>query len=114
MIGISQAIDKQRSPYAAIVAYRRLGLALPIVLSALPALAQQVADTDSAVVCADDGKPGSAYSRQHRTFHGSRPGYEHDHIVPLCLGGADSEANLQWQPLDEARQKDQLERFACI
>jgi len=37
-----------------------------------------------------------------------------DHIVPLCLGGADNDANLQWQPIAEALEKDRLERAACI
>lgn len=73
----------------------------------------RIASTSEAEVCATDGLPGSAYSRTHRRSRPGRAGYEHDHIVPLGLGGADTEANLQWQPLDEARRKDALERFAC-
>lgn len=74
-----------------------------------------IASTAEAEVCATDGLPGSAYSRAHRVVKRSgRQGYEHDHIVPLCLGGADNEANLQWQPINEALEKDRLERAACI
>jgi len=37
--------------------------------------------------------------------HG-RPGYVVDHIRPLCHGGADTPANMQWQTRSEARAKD--------
>lgn len=87
---------------------------LAVVLCTIPAVAQQVASTSEAEVCASDGRGGSAYSRAHRTYRLGRSGYEHDHVIPLCLGGADTEANLVWQPLDEAREKDRLERHACI
>lgn len=39
--------------------------------------------------------------------------YELDHIIPLCLGGINDRSNLQMQPIDEAREKDKLERKAC-
>lgn len=42
-----------------------------------------------------------------------RPGYERDHIVPLCAGGPDTPDNMQYQPLAEARKKDVLERRMC-
>lgn len=75
----------------------------------------RIASTNQAEVCASDGLPGSAYSRAHRVVkRPGRAGYEHDHIVPLCLGGADTDANLQWQPIDEALQKDKIERAVCI
>jgi hypothetical protein len=74
---------------------------------------QEIATTDKAAVCVSGGRPGSAYARAHRSYRPGRPGYEHDHIIPLCLGGADTEANLQWQPLDEAREKDKMESVAC-
>ncbi len=73
-----------------------------------------VASTSEAEVCMTDGLPGSAYSRARRVVaRRGRPGYERDHRVPLCAGGADTEVNLQWQPIDEALDKDALERFAC-
>lgn len=75
----------------------------------------RIASTDVAEVCATDGRPGSAYSRAHRAvMRRPVPGHQVDHVVPLCLGGADVEANIRIQPIDEAMEKDQLERAACI
>ncbi len=45
--------------------------------------------------------------------HGPCPGWIIDHIVPLCLGGADALNNLQWQTIADARTKDRSERAAC-
>jgi hypothetical protein len=39
--------------------------------------------------------------------------YEADHIIPLCLGGPDTLANIQLQPWAEARRKDEVEIAAC-
>lgn len=75
----------------------------------------RIASTDVAEVCATDGLPGSAYSRKHRVVPRKPvPGHQIDHIVPLCLGGADVDANIQIQPIEEALEKDKLERAACI
>jgi hypothetical protein len=43
----------------------------------------------------------------------TRPGMVRDHVVPLCLGGADSAANIQYQTYQQGRAKDALERCAC-
>jgi hypothetical protein len=50
---------------------------------------------------------------------GSHPTYEIDHLIPLCLGGADSDANL-WpeprrsiEPTWSAERKDELEARMC-
>ena len=40
--------------------------------------------------------------------HG-RPGYVVDHVVPLKRGGADSPLNMQWQTIEDAKQKDKWE-----
>ena len=40
---------------------------------------------------------------------GACPGYVVDHIIPLKRGGADLPENMQWQTLDEARDKDKVE-----
>lgn len=40
-------------------------------------------------------------------------GFVIDHVQPLCAGGADSPANMQWQTRREAAAKDVEERRAC-
>lgn len=44
---------------------------------------------------------------------GACPGFVVDHIKPLCLGGADSPWNMQWQASALALEKDRLEWAAC-
>jgi hypothetical protein len=50
---------------------------------------------------------------------GSHPDYEIDHLIPLCLGGAEDPSNLWAQPrrsIEEtwnAEAKDRLERLMC-
>jgi hypothetical protein len=44
---------------------------------------------------------------------GSCPGWIVDHIEPICFGGADAPFNMQWEPLPESLDKDQLERAVC-
>lgn len=39
--------------------------------------------------------------------------YQMDHLVPLCLGGADVEANLWPELWPQARDKDKIEAKAC-
>ena len=50
---------------------------------------------------------------------GPHPQYEVDHLIPLCLGGADSDLNL-WpeprrsiEPIWNAERKDELEARMC-
>ena len=38
---------------------------------------------------------------------GACPGWVVDHIVPLCLGGADVPANMQWQDREASLRKGQ-------
>ena len=90
-----------------------------------------VASGDTAEVCESDGRPGSAYSRVHREMNeaqrradfarygilwADRQLYEDDHLVPLCLGGADAAANRWPQPRSGewgSYEKDRLESYAC-
>jgi hypothetical protein len=44
---------------------------------------------------------------------GACPGWIKDHIVPLCAGGANAPANLQWQTREAAKAKDRTERRWC-
>lgn len=41
------------------------------------------------------------------------PGWVIDHVVPLCAGGEDAPANMQWQTVEAAREKDREERRVC-
>lgn len=41
------------------------------------------------------------------------PGWVVDHVVPLCAGGADHPANMQWQTKAEAKAKDADEHRQC-
>lgn len=45
--------------------------------------------------------------------HGACPGYVVDHIVPLCAGGPDAPANMQWQTVDDGKAKDRTEHTQC-
>ncbi len=44
---------------------------------------------------------------------GACPGYVIDHIRPLCAGGPDTPANMQWQTVADAKRKDRDERRMC-
>jgi hypothetical protein len=47
-------------------------------------------------------------------LHGGRcPGWIVDHKEPLCAGGADKPANMQWQTVADAKAKDKLEWALC-
>lgn len=38
-----------------------------------------------------------------------RPGYVIDHVIPLKKGGCDCPDNMQWQTIEEAKEKDKWE-----
>ncbi len=44
---------------------------------------------------------------------GKCPGYVVDHIRPLCAGGPDNAANMQWQTLADSKVKDRDEHREC-
>lgn len=44
---------------------------------------------------------------------GRCPGYVVDHVAPLCAGGADRPSNMQWQGVEESKDKDRREREQC-
>lgn len=44
---------------------------------------------------------------------GPCPGFQADHIVPLCMGGPDLADNLQWLADDEHRAKTRTDAANC-
>jgi hypothetical protein len=52
------------------------------------------------------------FMRQTGYPHG-RPGWIVDHRIPLCAGGPDTPANMQWQTVRVARAKDRFEKELC-
>lgn len=45
--------------------------------------------------------------------YGECTGYVIDRIIPLVCGGAEEPANMQWQTIAEAKEKDKWERIGC-
>lgn len=41
------------------------------------------------------------------------PGYQVDHIIPLCFGGPDDPANMQWLTVEAHKAKTRLDLKAC-
>jgi hypothetical protein len=77
---------------------------LLVIFCALPAMA--------APLCVN-GHP--APRPTHLAYGGLAPrvGYERDHYIPLCLGGADAPANVRYQAYPEAYTKDEEEKRLC-
>lgn len=90
----------------------------------------KIATSDKNEICGTVN--GLTYSKQHRqtsqalkeevyknagvSYPQPIGKYEVDHIVPLCLGGADELQNLQLQPAEPIpgfHQKDVVEAWAC-
>lgn len=44
---------------------------------------------------------------------GACPGFEVDHITPLCAGGPDTQANMQWLSVDDHRFKTRVDVREC-
>jgi hypothetical protein len=63
-------------------------------------------------------KAKAEFKRQHpcpatNSSRGKCPGFVIDHIKALACGGADAPENMQWQTIDEGKQKDSWERVNC-
>lgn len=52
--------------------------------------------------CPDTGRPS-----------GACPGWEVDHIIPLCNGGPDKPDNMQWLTVDAHREKTKTDVRVC-
>jgi hypothetical protein len=86
---------------------RRTALAISVLIALTPSAASARSKSVRAEFqrlhpCPSTGMP-----------RGACPGYVADHIAPLCAGGADAVANLQWQTIEDAKIKDREERAAC-
>ena len=46
-------------------------------------------------------------------IYGACPGWVIDHVWPLCAGGCDVPANMQWQKKADSVRKDRLEWKMC-
>lgn len=89
-------------------------LALSLVLLALPAVLPQTAaarrnlsnltrtDFIKANPCPATDKTGLPC-----------PGYGIGYAIPLCAGGPDDISNMQWQRIEDAKEKDKRERQLC-
>lgn len=86
------------------------------------ALAPQAHGHAEAPLAKEKAKRSSAAIRQFKQLQpcpatgaksGPCPGYVVDHIEPLCAGGADAPANMQWQTVEAAKAKDKLEHAQC-
>lgn len=72
-----------------------------------PALATERSPAQRAAFVRDNPCPATQNTR------GACPGWVVDHVVPLCAGGADHPANMQWQTKAEAKVKDAAEHRQC-
>jgi hypothetical protein len=48
-----------------------------------------------------------------RLVKGACPGWQVDHVLPICAGSADSVANLQWLTVAEHKTKPRSDVSAC-
>ena len=85
----------------------RLFPALALVLLTTPAMAtprspRMVRDFRALHAC-----PATAMPR------GACPGYQVDHVVPLCAGGVDAPANMQWLTVEAHRVKTRRDVQMC-
>lgn len=52
------------------------------------------------------------FLRQHG-FERTPPGYQVDHIIPLCAGGEDAPENMQLLTVEEHRRKTKVDLWLC-
>lgn len=45
--------------------------------------------------------------------YGACPGWQKDHVVPLCMGGADATYNMQWLTVYAHSQKTKIDVRDC-
>jgi hypothetical protein len=128
------ALDARKIQQAIAEEYGRLAAPTFTRQAAPPAIIPDPTLTPGAVRTTDVGEVCSTSTRDLRHWSrerddhimreyglpsGAHPQYEVDHLIPLCLGGADSDANL-WpeprrsiEPVWSAERKDELETRIC-
>lgn len=52
------------------------------------------------------------FLRQHGVER-TPPGYQVDHIIPLCAGGEDAPENMQLLTVEEHKRKTKVDRWLC-
>lgn len=91
-------------------------LALALTVPASASVSDLPRDADGKI------KRSSWQVRKFRAAHpcpatgrvtGTCTGYVVDHIWPLCAGGPDKAANMQWQTRAESLVKDRAEKTMC-
>ena len=85
--------------------YGRASALLCLILLSLPAQARDrnvPAEFQRQVPCPSTGKTT-----------GACPGWERDHIVPLCRGGSDTVANMNWLTIEQHKAKTRAEVKLC-
>ncbi|WP_153110101.1 HNH endonuclease signature motif containing protein [Propionivibrio limicola] len=85
---------------------KAITIALLTTLATLASATERSSSQRAAFVrenhCPATGKP-----------RGPCPGHVVDHVVPLCAGGDDAPSNMQWQTVEDAKQKDKDEWRTC-
>ncbi len=85
-----------------ILAVTASAMVAPAVEAKIPRSSSAKAEFKRQQPCPSTGKP-----------RGACPGYIIDHVIPLCAGGQDEPANMQWQTVADAKEKDRDERRMC-
>lgn len=84
-----------------------------ILLALLVAIPTEAAPNRSMAAVAAFKRANPCPATGESAGRGKCPGYVVDHIEPLCAGGADLPANMQWQTLADSKAKDIEERKLC-
>jgi 5-methylcytosine-specific restriction endonuclease McrA len=82
-------------------------LAALVVLSSVVGARQQRSTTERHAFVKENACPATGRYRLPCA------GYQIDHVVPLCAGGADHRSNMQWLSVEEHRAKTVREAGWC-